>query len=406
MTLAYRASPFMRPIARLVAAVAIVLLAATPLLAASRQMRIVDVAREQLPLALDLAVQSDGSFLVAWRGEREGLTASPVWARLYDVHARPRTSPFPVSGRGGRGVRVVPTLDGAFWVVYARADNAVVARRVSRHGGLEKPIPLLPAARSLLNFRAKGNGVDGGFVVWEHIYDDINHEILRAFGDDGRPLGPVYQSDGGDPSNQLAVAPDGSALLIAEFIGSDGLGSHLYGLSGRLFDRNGALIDAVELTPPPGYREGYWGGDYAVTATSTSHFIVTWLSYHDGDGGYRLGLQEVTASGALLGVRDAGVRPSGAPTAPTPDGGFVLAWNTGELDPYPHHAELVVQRFAASGATTSDPLVVASRHVNGGRRAVLATNLAADLHAAWWANPSSGPSASMLRVAIWRFDGD
>jgi hypothetical protein len=87
--------------------------------------------------------------------------------------------------------------------------------------------------------------------VWEHIYDTLNHQTLRAFDRTGTPRGPGWTGLGGDPSAQLTVAPSGESLLAEEFIASDGLGSHLYGVVGQRFDRDGAPLDGpAELTPP------------------------------------------------------------------------------------------------------------------------------------------------------------
>lgn len=376
-------------------ATACALLLAAPVVAAPvRTLFALDVVHDERPGELDVAASTSGDLLVAWRTLREDDGSAPVRARLYDSTGRPKSAVLTLGGRGGAGAQVVPALYGSFWVVFATVKNAIVARRVTRHGTVEgASIPLLPPARELFALRAEGNPSYDGFVVWTHTFDETgNHSTLRSFDRAGSPLGPPWREIGGDPRNELAVTPDGHALLIAESIDSDGLGSHLYGLVGQLFDRTGAPVGAA-LTLTPQRVEGYWGGSFDVTSSAAASFLVTWLVWDVGSVSTLL--QEVTTAGELRGVREAGARPSGGPTTSTPDGGFVLAWDNRDVPGGPF---IAVQRHARDGTPTSDPLLLDN---HGHMSFSLASNLTGTDYAAWWWFP--GDSA-VLRVVAWRFD--
>jgi hypothetical protein len=388
-----------RPRAGFAAAVLLVATAATA--APLRPLVTVDVTREPDPIELDVAANTNGGFLVAWRAGNNNGAVAPVRARLFDSQGHPRSSLLTIGGAGGSGVDVVPSINGSYWVVYATALDAIVARRVTRHGTLEgRPITLLPPPKLLLAFRADGNPFDGGLVVWTQTFDGVNHQTLRVFDSTGAPRGPAWEDFGGDKGAQLAMGSDGSSLLVAESIGSDGFGGHLYDLYARRFDRDGALIGSP-MTVTPSLQEGTWGYDFAVTPSGMGDFLFTWLEQRDG--GAATELQRLTADGTLTGVRDAGHQPSGSPTAPALDGGFVLAWNHGAVDLA--HPQLAVQGHALDGSPTSDPLVLdGGNAISPWSRVALAADGTGSYVAAWW-RAEAGVRTPVLRAVRFRFDG-
>ncbi len=233
-----------------------------------------------------LAVNADGSFLVAWQEvivrrradtfiDQKTDLSSRVLARIFRADGTPAGNPFEVGkGTGALGLvaagrpAVVPTSDG-YWVAWEEAGgngDGIHVRRISKKGKPAKPTVIAVGGRR----PALATGGNGLLLVWEAPAGS-HHEVFgRLYKSSGKAQGPVFavstaptRSAGhpavaGRPGGDFLVAWEGAPLSAATNVK----------VFARLVAKTGAFPGGERaLTPPTGgssprvalFAGGSWG---------------------------------------------------------------------------------------------------------------------------------------------------
>lgn len=257
--------------------------------------------------------------------------------------------------------QVIARPDGRFWVVYAR-QGAIFGRILSVDDRLAEPAVTLAVVNDYLeSFRAGGRPDGGVFLWWHHqsATTNINHVTARAFDSSGKPVGRGSELLGGEDYSRFATGADGGALLVGLGEGSQE-GSYFVYLYGLRYGAGGRLLSGQQLTPiaaPPGaYLEGF-----DVTAAAGGGYWLTWRETRHSHS--RVWARRID-TGRLARFLPAGRGPLAAPSAATPDGGFLLCWAAdGKLiaqahgpDARPREAPVVLAEGLPPGTLGADAL--------------------------------------------------
>jgi hypothetical protein len=212
----------------------------------------------------------------------------------------------------------------------------------------------------------------GGWVVaWSSDWD--GDAVFRLVDDDGTfPGGDVAVNtfdNGGQTDTAVGVAPDGTMLLVfVDYSGWAGVGSGK-NLWGRLFDADGAPLQALEF---PLTTAAYSAGDQGeprVAADGLGRFVVTWEDAQKDGSSWGVFARRFDLDGMPLGPEFAvHTTTAGAQRSPRVAadalGNFVIAWedwSTGDSD-------VRLQRFDPSGAPVGGELVVNTTTAGDQRR--------------------------------------
>lgn len=160
-----------------------------------------------------VAIQPDGSFVVAWYGNPRGIRA-----RFFDPAGAPRGASFEVTPLGGY-FRIAALAPGGFVIAWSNTDAATGAWTVyaSRHGPtgarLGEPLVVGPGEPAAVDAAA-----DGSFVITWNAADDSRTVMARQYRADGSPAADAFEVYEGEPgatawSPNVAVAPDGSIAI-------------------------------------------------------------------------------------------------------------------------------------------------------------------------------------------------
>jgi hypothetical protein len=210
---------------------------------------------------------------------------------------------------------------------------------------------------------AVGLAGDARFVVaWEEARDGLDSSQIhvRRFEADGAPIpgGAIAVnevSDGSQRNPDLAVAPDGTFVVVWE---EDRSGHGSYEILARLFGATG-----VPLTDHVRVNAGHAGHQYAprVAIAPDHRFVVTWEADRDRTGYYEILARRFTAAGEASGGEIA-VSSAGLGQQRRPDvgmdstGRFVVVWEDG-LDGNGGY-QVIARRFTAAGEALSPPFPV------------------------------------------------
>ena len=233
----------------------------------------------------DIAVQQDGTHLVAWLG------AHGILGRTFAGDGRPWADETFVAGpeeaprrRSAPAVGALPGGDFlVVWVEGTKADSAtgrVYARRVDgslRAVGRTFPVSSAggPAQLQAPDVAAAG---DGSFlVVWANApAEDVHHVMGRPFGADGTARGPERRLDQGRlddaPRPRVAALAGGGYAVVWQSWQGEG---SFYDLFVRRLRRDGSPAAAAEPVAV-GPTEVVSQTDPAIAPAADGGFLVAW----------------------------------------------------------------------------------------------------------------------------------
>lgn len=254
-----------------------------------------------IQLSPQVAMNARGQFVVAWIGNGPPTARdNSFYVRRYEADGRPATDEIKVHTPAfisSFTPRLAMMEDGSFVVVFPQLEPEAVlrARRYAPDG---TPVGEdVVITRSFLSFEVAPRG-DGGFVV---AWDTPLMVRVQSFRADGEPLAPAITLDSSGALPDVAVGPEGEAVVIWEDIAPSRPGNP------RLFIR-------AQRLGADGAREGR---PFQVTAKEprelrarvakdrTGNFLVIWAQgsgslgrgtftrWYRRDGSLRTGLREV-----------------------------------------------------------------------------------------------------------------
>jgi Ca2+-binding RTX toxin-like protein len=264
----------------------------------------------------DVAVLSDGSFVVAWQGGAHpgDISGEAISAQIFSaagVKFGDEMLATPTSDSLSRSDARVAALDGGGFVIAYEIWNAggtdIVFRRFADDGSLigdETPANTTTTGNQLrISVTALGTGTFA--LAWQDASqspDDPNGAAIRmrTFNDDGTPNGDeILVNEFTDDDQQfptLASAGDGT-VMVAFRDSSAGHDDSLY-LAGGIFDDEGNVVDPEGLLTPLDTGTPYVPH---LTALKGGGYLLVWSEFRTG--GYHIFGRMLDADGAPIGDR-------------------------------------------------------------------------------------------------------
>jgi hypothetical protein len=229
----------------------------------------------------DVAVRSDGRFLVAWEREVETSPSDiDVFARLYDPDGNALGAEFRVNTFTSdlqNDPQVAATTAGDFAIVWADRTQDVTSYSVFGRlfdgdgNSLTGDFPVHdPESGSQIPGNVVPLNSGGFFVAWESENDGVH---ARRFDALGQPLGDAFQVSGSGRRPHASTRGDG-AVLVAW---SDPIPYDSYaGMAGKLYDPAGAPVgdEFVVRRAFPGQADHVRG---FLSDSGDAFHVVTWL---------------------------------------------------------------------------------------------------------------------------------
>jgi hypothetical protein len=235
----------------------------------------------------------DGSFLLAWTEERAYLRTFPFIEERQvqdrDIHVQR----FNANGTpAGEPVRVN---------TFARGFQSV------------PKLVVRPSGDAILVWRQESAGLTA--------LDGVNGRLVNA---SGRPVGPELRVSGNPSADHVAVAATAKGFLVTWEILTNGQND----VFARLYDASARPVGAEFRVNPSTEGQQRWP---AVAAGKDGNFLVAWQSYLTDRSIVRIFGQFVGPAGGFLGASflistDEGTGQLAPALAPTPQGGFLVAW--------------------------------------------------------------------------------
>ena len=249
---------------------------------------------------------------------------------------------------------------------------------------------------------------DGSFVVvWESTGQDGSAEGVygQRFDSNGNKVGPEFQINTFTNDFQLvpeiAMAPDGSFVVIWTSNSQDGSG---YGIYGQRFDSNGSKTGSEFLinTTTSGHQ---WSNCVAMGLDGS--FVVTWGSYYqDGDSEWGVYGQRFDANGNKVGSEFhintyTDSHQNGGEIRLGADGSFVIIWHS--LGQDGSGDGVYGQRFDANGNKVGSEFQINTYTLNDQGEPQIAMNSDGSFIVVWGSN---GQDGSNYGIYAQRFDSN
>lgn len=248
-----------------------------------------------------IATKGDGSFVVTWMDSGYfGASGTNIFAQRYDASGDRAGTEFqvPASTTGNPVIPAVAGLSaGDFLITWSSRQQdgtrGIVAQRFSPLGQRKGPEFQVD---SYMTGDQRGPDVNAGpegtFVVaWQSVGQDGEGTGIFAqrFDAAARRLGAEFQvneyTSGSQTCPAVAVAPDGSFVVVWTSDGQDG---DSQGVFGQRFLNNG-IADGTEFqvnSYTTGVQGGRLGDEVDVTIDDLGRIFVVWQSAHPGQDRY------------------------------------------------------------------------------------------------------------------------
>ncbi len=288
-----------------------------------------------------------GGYVVVWESNHTVSTSigeSTSWAQLFNADGEKVGDEFQVDGSDS----VVGLEDGSFVVVWQ--DGDVFARRYDAHGNQQGGQITVTGDNSAPEVASLN---DGGFVVTWGAY-------ARMFDAEGNPTTDEITLNSGTVYGAKAIAlDDGGFMAVFSSNWSTGYGSDIFV---RFFNENGVATTS-RMTVNSSRNGEQTIPD--VAQLDNGNYVITWdtdqssLSYQNTEIRGRI----ITSTGSKVGA-EFSVNTNIANDQTTsevvglPDGGFIVAWISGDLSLDGAGEAIAGQRFDASGNKIGDEFVL------------------------------------------------
>ena len=266
----------------------------------------------------DVAMRSNGEFVVVWESDGPDGNRSAVRGQRYDASGNAVGGEFQVNSittSWQEDPRVSIAPDGRFVVVWTYKPNSwEIYGRLFDAGGSPIGADFLvnaytPGPHRLSDVAMEASG-STFVVVWEeHQYNtsrDGDGEAVfgRRFHSNGVPIGADFlvntYTTGRQRNPTISASPTGGFVVAWKSLGRDG---NQYGVAARRYNASGNPIgdEFVVNTYTTGHQgDGILTKGIDIAHDGSGNFVVTWNSFQDGSlrGVYA---QRYAASGAPLG---------------------------------------------------------------------------------------------------------
>jgi large repetitive protein len=309
-----------------------------------------------------VAMAADGSFAIAWSSQGQGETTSANWGayiRFFNADGTAASDEIlvdPVKTRNQSTASIALMSDGNYLVTWTDDDTAAPALDESLngvYGRVFSPTGSPVGNEFLINEKIGGGqynssiatSANGTFVVtWgtNAATGDAGDGIrARIFNNNGTPASNEFGVNtfktGDQIKSAVAMADDGSFVVVWESIGQDGAGAGIYG---QRYDANGDVRGGEFQISQTTLRDQETA---SVAMAGDGSFVVTWTS-DDGSsgGGNEVYARRYDALGAAVGgefrVSSFG-QTSGivgdqrdSMVTMTAGGGFIITWTSGGVN--------------------------------------------------------------------------
>jgi hypothetical protein len=306
-----------------------------------------------------LATDSDGDFIIAWRGFHQDGIPIGIYAQRYSAAGAPQGDEFRVNTFTGpqSSPMVAMDADGDFVIVWESyspdgSERGVFVRRYDALG-----VPQGGEFR-VNTFRTWSPSVamdaDGDFVVaWVSLYQNSGDIEVYAqrYNAAGVPQGAEFQVNTFTTVSQsmpsVAMDADGDFVIAWTSFGQDGYGFGIYGQS----------YNAAGVPQGSEFRVNTFTGgqetEPSVAMDADGDFVISWRSTGHYDGASDVYLQRYNAEGVSQGSETrvntftAGFQ-SNPSVAMDASGDFAVAW-TSSIQDDDSGSGVFAQRYDAAG---------------------------------------------------------
>ncbi|GGE83245.1 calcium-binding protein [Niveispirillum cyanobacteriorum] len=376
--------------------------------------------------APDIAVLSDGSYVVAWQSAGQDASSTGIYQQRYDaagnkIGTETRVNTYTsleqqdvsVTALAGGGYVITWTSngeDGSSWGVYGRRYNAA--------GTAATPFQVnITTAGGQLNADVAAL-TNGGFVIpYAQVVSSTDYDVyVRVYKPDwtGYTTVPRLNQYTSSFQNVPAVAggADGKALVAWQSKGADGSD---YGVYGRFVLATGAASGSeFQISTTTAGNQGA----PTIAALPGGGYVVVWRSQNQDGSDTGIFGQRLDSSGAKVGsefqVNSFTTGPQDEPNVTVlADGGFLVSWTS--LDQDGDGTGVYAQRFDSSGATIGEEFLITqsvggdqdmpvlAARADGGWVATWATTLAdgtRDVYARIWAETDVAATLTAHNMSV------
>ncbi|MCY7283011.1 MAG: hypothetical protein LH679_06115, partial [Cyanobacteria bacterium CAN_BIN43] len=298
-----------------------------------------------------VAMAADGSFAIAWSSRGQDINGSAEWGayiRFFAPNGTPTSAETKVSPNTlqNQSTTSITLLQNGNYVVTWSDDNEATPdiSLSGVHARIYQPNGTAVGGEFLINQSTDGDqynsaiatSANGKFVVtWVSNADPIDFENgvrARMFHSDGTAFGSEFQVNSVIAGNQLkpsvAMADDGSFVVVWESQGQDGEGAGVYG---QRYTAAGAKQGTEFLVNQTIAKDQKTA---SVAMAANGSFVVTWTSDEGATYGNEIYARRYDASGAAIGGEFRVLNPGATSgivgnqrdsiVTMTDDGGFII----------------------------------------------------------------------------------
>jgi hypothetical protein len=343
----------------------------------------------------DVAMESDGDFVMVWSSFGQDGFGSGVFLRRFDAAGNPLGVELQVNSyttNAQAHPAVTMQSDGDFVVIWHSGQDGdgygVFGQRFGSSGtpqGGEFQVNEYTTSGQIKPVVAAAS--DGDFVVtWQSLDQDGsgNGIFARRFSNTGSPTGTEFQVNSRTAAAQynsaIAMGPGGDFIVTWEGADQDGSGRGVFGLrftaSGG---REGAEFQVNSHTLASQYSA-------QVAIDDLGGFVVAWQSYGQDGGDFGIFAQRFTSAGSRLGVEFqvnayTTFPQFGPDVAVDDDGDFVITWSSLLQDG--SESGIFLRRFDSAGTPRTAELQVNSYTTSSQGSPVVAMDDGGDFVVAW-----------------------
>jgi large repetitive protein len=291
--------------------------------------------------------------------------------------------PITLSTAGGNGISVVDDAGGQLLQVTLTVTDGTLTLDTTTGGEFQVNSTVGNDQQAQRVAMMPGGG---HVVVWQSTNQDGGAEgiYLQRYSDEGLPLGPEQRvnttTDGAQHDPAVAVADDGSFVVVWTSDGQDGSGKGVYGqrlaadgtaIGGEF--RVNVMTAGDQMSP-------------SVAADATGNFVVVWQSKDQDGEGWGVFARRYAANGTALGgeflVNTTTAKDQSAPVVAMADAGsFIVAWQSVRQDG--SNWGVFAQRFDADGVAAGSEFRVSTITYKDQAMPAIAADSAGNFVVAW-----------------------
>jgi large repetitive protein len=374
-----------------------------------------------------VTMAEDGSFAITWSSKGQDGTAGSEWGayvRFFDkngIPISPETQVNPSNPQNQSTTSIALLKNGNYVITWSDDNDAPPDDSLSGvHARIYKADGTAVGGEFLVNEGTHTDGdqynsaiatsANGNFVVtWvsnDETGDPGNGVRARVFKSNGTALGSEFQVNSTAANNQLkpsvAMADDGSFVVVWESQGQDGEGAGVYGQRYTAAGVAQGIEFQISQTTAKDQKTA------SVAMAADGNFVVTWTSDEGTPHGNEIYARRYDASGVAIGNEFRVLNP-GATTGITGNqrdsivtmtggGGFIITFTSdGSVLGDGSGAGVYARRFNAAGMPIEAAFLVNS----GGTllnqdNASIAANASGDFIVAWTSQDQDGSAGGVF----------